>query len=417
MFTLRDKKKPAKTVTVENLVERGYTTEQTRAIHERYVEGEPVDALILELGIDVTKTKFSQLFHRLQVDLQCKHCNVAMYEDLPAKSNKYPDSRYCGQCAHIDNPRCTCKGCKEEHSAHLVQSFYSALSWSSSSPVTLDELGLRDRLALYSLLKWSLEGELIAPLAESPDSAAPPLSPTFYASQVLIKEMLSKRIIMPVPKRNIESSIRIKPDKVEVSYEYFHWFPVVATNKDCGSFLDATVLLADHLDPWFDKLRTDASPDQMRELSLVIRSIAANEAWRVVTDLSQSLGFDAAQYGGKLEQLIDQCSLKFTPGRFHYFCQKSVRDAYLAYKEGRSNGLKHAINMVPFHMERLLLRCEADNWEVRPYGEPRLKCRLEQLVDQVLNGNINVGYTLTTHSPLEIEHRCTRLGLFGDKPH
>lgn len=388
---------------LENLVERGMSLAQAKAVHARYLAGEPVECLLVELGIDIHKVQFSRLFLRLPAEQQCPHCKVPMLEDLPSKTDRTSHRCYCVSCNHQNIPRCPCGGCREETNRALTNQFYEALKWEGGEPVLLNNLTALERLALYGLMNRPDEDDMITPLYEGA-----PLMPTMDASLDLLRALLARKIIFPVPRRNMGTAIRIEQGQVIAQYGYFHWMTNVGLmHDDVGLGYDD---LKDQLAQWFHQIKTEPAPAQMREILQLMKSIAIDEAWRVITELSDALSFDADQRGGKLEQLVDQNAIKFPPGQFHYFCTKSVRDGYLAYKENRANSRRHAINLVPWRMERLLERCENEGWEIRPYSEPKPICRLEPLVTEVLSTALGLGYSMATHSALAIEAAMREAG-------
>lgn len=400
-------------VDVPNLVERGHTLAQAKAIHDRYIGGESIDALISEMGLDLSKPKFVQLFRRLPSATACPYCSVAMLEDLPSKTCKSDGVRiYCGSCNHESRRNCTCSGCRAAEEKRLVDAFYDALQWKGGQPIALSGLTVSEALALYSLVKVHTEAGMIAPFYQAARGAPSPLMPTPEASLSVLKGMLARQVLFPNPARNVRSAIRLERQALNVDYGYFHWLPNVSASPEDDDGLEIEALRHE-LDSWFDRLKYGATPVQMREVLGLIRDIAVDEAWRVIIELSDSLNFNADQRGGKLEQLVSTHAPKFTPGRFHYFCTKSVREGYLAHKERRANSLRHAINLVPWKMEQLLNRCEAENWDVRPTWEKRLACSLEQLATELLSGNLGMGVSLSTHSPIEIEALMREAGYFA----
>ncbi len=313
------------------------------------------------------------------------------------------------QVASAAQDRCPCSGCKAAADEKLVSRFYDALKWAPSEPVLFDQLLTMEKLILSALMAHPDEDEMIRPILERAPDAAPALLPNHKDSCELLEFMLGRTTLFPVPRRNLRSAIEISGGSTFVKYGYFHWLPNVGKgdeDNEVFGFDDLKSALA----VWFQGIKTAATGVQMREVLQMVRAISASEAWRSLSEVCDALKFNGDPRGGKLEQLITQHSIKFTPGQFHYFCSKAVRDGYLAYKEGRANSLSHAINMVPWRMERLLDRCEAEQWTVKASGEPRLQCRLEMLVTEILCGNLGMSFSLTTHSPLQIEAAMREAG-------
>lgn len=110
---------------MQNLIERGMSRAQLMDVYARYIDGEQAIALIAELGLDnVTRSNFTQLFHRLPSEKECPHCKVAMFEDLPSKTYKRDGVKvYCDRCQHEDHPHCRCAGCGAAKDKRLIDRF------------------------------------------------------------------------------------------------------------------------------------------------------------------------------------------------------------------------------------------------------------------------------------------------------
>lgn len=181
--------------------------EQVQELITRYYNGERVNLLIEEYEINCRPSELFRLFPPVVTENDCEHCSNPIVRYRLSRSsynNQFLDDPVCLVCGHRPIQSCCCRACRikkeeevrkrEEEAKRLICEHYDL---SKLEPVPLENLNVKDRIYLASLIRMGMDVNL--EMTEPEKNWVGKLSPTPSLDYRILSYLYSRKIISPHP--------------------------------------------------------------------------------------------------------------------------------------------------------------------------------------------------------------------------
>ncbi|MGM0609278.1 MAG: hypothetical protein ACQESP_12790 [Candidatus Muiribacteriota bacterium] len=347
---------------------------QVEELYSRYISGEKNKNLIAEYKIDISPNSLIKVFPAFKhEDCICPYCEEPMFSDRKSKTEliSYGFSyKECYSCEHIvydDNnfyqKTCNCLNCKkirkiEEFNKLNVKRgcVYERYNPDKISPQLSSMLSCKEKIYLLCLLKNGADEGFNYINSLDFINAIAPLAPTPEMSKNIIEYLYETKKIIVEPFEN-ELSVFDDISYKFIDIETVKWLSNIKFDDD--KIYDNCKLF----NFLYEDLQSLKHEDEEEIYNLIYEiSIAEVIQYVEVKTDELNLPFSAQK---KTREVVLKLLNDFSVSQIYYFVKKSVEDAHIFYSKGKSNGKKHASNIIPGKILDLGERALSENWEFK----------------------------------------------------
>ena len=346
------------------------TIEQIEELMERYYNNEKNDLLIEEYNIDIKNSLLSKTFPlKKHENLLCPCCNIPMfsYRESKSTSSWHKEEIFCQECSHKYNTRyCNCLNCKKKKQIlqeiqiqeekrlnnYKIKIISSTFIEESENKIVIDNLTIKDKLYISSLLRTSLSENLeyINPISNTELK----LAPTQEYKTNIITYLVKRKFILFSPNTSLDSVV-IEDDEI-VSY-----YPLNVTFK-------LNIDLEYYETNIQSLLYLDIKEDIDTELKIELWSeIALSECLEFLYAKMKEYNLPVDHIGDKTISSLKESLKYFSISQNFNFIWRTVKNAAAFYQKDNISK-KHAVNTIAGGISRNCEKAKAENWEIKGYG-------------------------------------------------
>lgn len=147
--------------------------EQLQELLTRYYDGERTSVLVTEYEIDCHPSRLYKSFPPVVTDTYCEYCEDPIVHNRRSRSNVnkakglYLERPKCNSCDHQPDKECYCSSCEakrkeeaERKEKEKIRLIHEAYNLDKLKPIRLEDLNVKDRIYLASLLRMGLDVNL-----------------------------------------------------------------------------------------------------------------------------------------------------------------------------------------------------------------------------------------------------------------
>ena len=344
--------------------------DEIEMFYQRYIQGDSVKKLLNEYKIDCSPSRLYSLFPAIKSkEYCCPYCQKAMYLKASSKTNQHIEYYFCQHCSHSMNLfnkkvryLCTCQNCqekyileenqKQEEARKRIQEKYNIATF---EPVSYEVLTLKEKCFLYGLYLLNHRENEFGALKDL--TKLIPLTPTKEMCRDIMETLFQKRVLLVSPES--ETDAFIGKDYAEAGLLYVYW---------------SINLVYEHLERLtMSELGQRLYEDLSNKAGFSYDEIISLIDEMLLQELNVYLSYQLAELNlppapDKVNKVFKDILNDFSVSEIYYFIKKSCGDALIFYSSGKSNGKKHAVNIIPSIILRLATRSKNEQWKKYYYN-------------------------------------------------
>lgn len=353
-----------------------------------YYHGVNITGLIERYEIEVRNSNLINIFPKVIVNEECKHCNGLIVAGLQSRTSKNPikmTSARCVECKHYQFYHCDCHSCKKEYKLELLDrarekrkemqikqtKINEALDDTRWRQVKEEEINLVEKLYLNVLIRASasLNKREIKPLRTMRGELAP-----FKLEREMIDTLLKKEIIVLSKTQGLENyEVRYEGDegkRVTLLYdEYNSYFRINIKSKD-GSYTNMLNRLTNLKTVEFEE---GFCYEMWRQIAL---HNCKQYFYYYIKHLDNSY-INSERVDGFLTSLLQA----FSVSQIYGIIYSSIAKSTLRYQSGEITK-QHAINAVIVSCEQYGERAVAKGWKLQHFD--RISQMPQTVIEKIL---------------------------------
>lgn len=306
-----------------------------------YHQGVRVKSLIEFYRVDCRPKDLHKFFPPMELEECCPVCGTHFLKkrdsrtDIENKGNHFRKSNiskpYCPNCGHVDDEICKCAACeekrnlatikKEERLEKMANEIKAEFEKSYTGKVKIDDLNIRDRVYLASLLRYALSGD--ASVINSLGECENPCSRLAmgYMDEEIVDYLLKRNVII-IDTKSLTYALR----KDEDSDRYMRYKLNVEIDDD------ATDALQDLMSPNIDF----SDEESILEGYKIWKDVAMNDCITFLVDemKKRNVEFHPVK---KTKMMIGSLLDRFSIAQVQYMIDKCVEEAFVGYHKKKFN--------------------------------------------------------------------------------
>ena len=337
-------------------------------ILEKYYDGQTIQSLIDEYGLDIKPGIFLQIFPLMHYeDIKCPYCNNEMVSKVPSRTSMTTGRGLptinCQICTHINNVGCRCEGCiviaEREHKKRKSLSNQRIRSYQYTQRdaiIDIKTLSLHEALYITALARSGLNesGDMIHALSNCTES----LSPNSILD-IKILEYLYKNKIIDISIASDEDAFSFNGDLLAIDYINARW------QFNFGIHYEENITLITKIESSIRNI-DDWTHAWVVESIELWSELALYECISYLEVRLNEHGFQL-RVGDKTKEVIRNILAKFSISQAFNFIWCSVRDA-AAYYLRANISKQQAANTVIGGCQRKSERALNEDWPVKSFN-------------------------------------------------